>query len=157
MSTETLRPNAAGDETNIPDCVPNTGEAHWEDVDDVTPDDTTTRVRDNRDLPTTYLRDLYNLPAHSVGSGTINFIKIYFRCARYDGGNAKPSIKTHSTVYDGTEVTPSVSSTWTTYSQTYITNPYTGSAWTWDEIDALQIGVSLKAGSCLCLLHPGLC
>ena len=33
----------------------------------------------------------------------------------------------------------------TTFSEQWDTNPYTGSAWTWEEIDALEIGVALRS------------
>ena len=75
MATEILRPNSAGDETNIPYQSPDTGE-HWDKVDDITPDDDLTALYCGNG---TY-RDLYNLPNHSVGSGTINKITVYIRC-----------------------------------------------------------------------------
>ena len=141
MATEILRPNAAGDETSLPLQVPDTGE-HWDKVDEVTPDDNSTLVGNNS---TSYKRDLYNLPAHSEGSGTINFIKVYFRTHKYSvagTGYAKPSIKSNSTVTDGTEVEQTT--TWTTYSQQWNTNPADSQPWEWADIDALQIGVSIK-------------
>ena len=42
MATEILRPNAAGDETNLYIQLPNEGE-HWDKVDEVTPDENTVR------------------------------------------------------------------------------------------------------------------
>jgi hypothetical protein len=142
MATETLRPNAAGGETGL-DQFPSSGE-NWDKVDEATPDDGSTYVEP--DDTGYFQRDLYNLPAHSEGSGTINFIKIYFRCKRDVTGApayAKPSLKSNSTVTDGTQVT--LTNAWTTYSQQWNTNPADGEAWEWDDIDALQIGVSLKA------------
>lgn len=144
MATETLRPNAAGDETSINTQYPSSGE-HWDKVDEETADNDTTKVYNWQ--VTSYQRDLYNLPASS-GSGTINFIRIYFRVKNYGNSNgcAKPSLKSDSTVTDGTEVSPSPLNTWITYSQQWNTNPADGQAWEWADIDALQIGVSLKAG-----------
>jgi len=141
-ATETLRPNAAGDEESITNSTSGAGN-HWADVDDVTPDGGTTRVWDN--AIGTYQRDLYNLPTHSVGSGTINFIKIFFGL-RSPTGTAvygKVSQKSGTTISNGTEF--STTSTDYSYfaSQTFTTNPATGVAYTWAEIDALQIGVSL--------------
>ena len=51
-------------------------------------------------------------------------------------------IKTNGVEYNGTEET--VTTSYATYSYQWNTNPQTGSAWTWDEIDALQIGVGLR-------------
>ena len=137
---ETLRPNAAGDECNIEgedgcSACPN----HYDCVDEVEADDATTIVLT---LAATYQRDLYNLPASS-GSGTINFIKIYFRCRGPDA-KARPALKSNSIVTDGTEI--ATNGGYTTYSQQWNTNPATSQPWgsDWSVIDALQIGVSLK-------------
>ena len=43
MAIETLRPNAAGDETNIPIQVPSSGE-HWDKIDEETSDEDSTYV-----------------------------------------------------------------------------------------------------------------
>lgn len=149
MATETLRPNATGDEESITSATSGAG-LHWQDVDEEVADDGTTKVYL---ASTTYLRDLYNLPAHSVGSGTVNFIKIYFRAAGHTTGYAKPSLKSDTTVTDGTEVGMPASDDYTTFSQQWNTNPADSAAWEWADIDALQIGVSLKnsaAGYTLC-------
>jgi len=60
---------------------------------------------------------------------------------------AKAAIKTNGTVYTGSEET--VGTSFTTNSYQWTTNPDTGSAWTWDEIDALQAGVELKSGGAI--------
>jgi len=52
-------------------------------------------------------------------------------------------IKTYDTEYDGTEESV-VGTAFDTKSYQWTTNPNTSAAWTWDEIDALQIGVDLK-------------
>jgi len=142
---ETLRPNAPGDECSIPfekgAACPN----HYQNVDEVSPDDSGTYVRLKTPYDT-WKRDLYSLPASS-GSGTINFIKIYFRCCRYENyvAYAKPSLKSNSTVTDGTQILPPRDQGWTTYSEQWNTNPANGQPWgsDWSVIDTLQIGVSL--------------
>jgi len=142
MATLTLRPNAVGDEESITSSTSGAGN-HWQDVDEATPDETTTQVYTTS---TTYQRDLYNIPNHTSEASAINFIKIYFRCynQQWAGSSwAKPSLKSNSTVTDGTEV--SLTTTWTTYSQQWNTNPADSAAWEWADIDALQIGVSLIA------------
>lgn len=141
MAVETLRPNAAGDETNLVP-IPGTGEANWEDVDEAVTDEDTTYVRYGL---AAWKKDLYNLPAHS-GSGTINSVTVYARCR----ANGSPIVqtsaiircKTNGTVYEGNEIT--VTTSYVNYSKAWATNPNTGSAWTWTEIGALQIGVGLR-------------
>jgi hypothetical protein len=145
MATEILRPYAAGDETSISNQSPTSGE-HWDKVDEETPDENSTYVYPYS-VPSGYQRDLYNLPASSIPDGaTINFIKIYFRVRVYladKSAYAKPSLKSNSTVTDGTEI-HITSNIWTTYSEQWNTNPADGEAWEKADIDALQIGISLK-------------
>jgi len=140
MATETLRPNGAGDETSLTP-YPGTGEANWEDVDEAIPDDDSTYVKST---DVSWLRDLYNLPGHS-GSGAVNSVTVYARCKRStsaDRTSLKIAIKTGGVAYESAEI--DTTTTYTDYSHTWTTNPNTGSAWTWDEIDSLQVGTTLR-------------
>lgn len=149
MNTETLRPDASGDDTNIPVQYPDSGE-HWAKVDDVNPDDNNSYVQQDS---LEWDRDLYNLPAHS-GSGTINKVTLYFRVmAAGSTAKVKGAIKSDSTVTETAQKDPYGdfgATTWGTYSQEWFTNPATGLSWTWDEIDALQIGVALYIQNTRC-------
>lgn len=145
MDVETLRPDAPGDETSIEIQEPDSG-AHWEKVDEVIPDDGT--YVESRGYG--YQRDLYDLPA-SAGSGTINKITVFFRC-KTDWKttlHAKASIKSDTTVTDGAEKTFKNNDVWQSFSQEWAANPAPPGtdAWTWADIDALQIGISLEADS----------
>jgi len=147
MATEILRPNAPGDECNINSqqycsACPN----HYTCIYVV---DDGTRVN-NYAEDNNWQRDLYSLPNHSEGNGTINSVKVYIRAWTVAAYPDKPSyartaLKTHGVAYDGDEHSIPSTGVWTNYSQTYTTNPNTRESWTWAEIDALQIGVSLKA------------
>ena len=143
VNCEILRPDAAGDEEALTP-YPANGGHNWDRVDEASTDEDDTYVKILMD---TDKRDLYSLPASS-GSGTINFIKVYFRCKLIDmggaQGQAKASIKSNSTVTDGDWKDP-LDYSWHTYSQQWNTNPAPPGtdAWTWDDIDALQIGVFL--------------
>lgn len=141
MATEILRPNAAGDETAIELQYPNST-SHWDKVDEAVADDLATYVAN--DATPAYERDLYNLPSHSVGAGTINSITLYLRVWRYGtSDNVKASLKTGGSVYDSAALNPTPAYTWVTVSWLQTVNPKTSAAWTWDDIDALQIGASL--------------
>ncbi|MBU4539600.1 MAG: hypothetical protein KJ689_13560, partial [Bacteroidetes bacterium] len=147
-SIEILRPNAVGDEENIAVGTGGTG-LHWSAVDEETPDNLVTNVSNNNDA-VNYQRDLYNIPNHSAGSGAINFIKVYTHVFSYPGGNSvKIAIKSGigtgapTTASESAEISPTPN-TWETHSNQWDTNPATGQAFTWAEIDNLQIGVSLK-------------
>ena len=140
VSRETLRPNAAGDETAIPTQYPDST-YHWDKVDEVEADDDTTYVSSVDSGA--WQRDLYNLPAHSVGSGTISKITIHLRI--YYGNiddYAKACLKTGGTVYESGNL-PRTVSAWKSASWEQATNPKTGVAWTWDDIDALQVGATI--------------
>ena len=139
-ATETLRPNAAGDEADILEQIPTGGE-HWDKVDEVIPDDDTTYLRTNT---FEWQEDLYNIPSHSTGSGSINYVKVYAVAKSITAGQTTvyTQIKTNGVEYDGTAY--ATTTNYATYSHRWDTNPQTGQAWTWDEIDALQIGVGLR-------------
>jgi len=59
-----------------------------------------------------------------------------------EGCLGKVAIRTHDTEYYGDE--EALTTSYVTYSKQWDTNPNTGSAWTWDEIDALEIGATIK-------------
>jgi hypothetical protein len=136
----TLRPSGAGAETNLH----KTGAAtNWQCVDEETPDEATTTVYSPEEASSSYIRDLYNLPA-SGGSGTINKITVYARgyYPHYtlDLG-MKTVVKSGGTIDES--VVHKIDSTWTTFSDEWALNPDDSEAWEWADIDALQIGVAL--------------
>jgi len=145
VAVETLRPDAAGDNTNIPEQYPASGE-HWDKVAEAEADDFSTYVST---VQTSYAMDLYNIADSSIGTGTIHKLTVYFCISGDDGGGvgyAKALVKTYGTVYPGSEETQT-GKTFDIRSYEWTTNPDTGVAWTWDEINALQIGIELKSGS----------
>ncbi len=165
-----LLPNAPGDETKIRSQYPDTGE-HWDKVDDMPADDEQTflsSVYFNQ-----YRTDLYNLTDHKpFEEGVVKEIKsvtIFFRFAGSaddsdhkgnhggnHGGNhdsdhdgyAKPVIKTYGNVYEGKEEVQK-GGTYVTRSYEWKGNPATAKRWTWDEVNSLQAGVSLKGDKIL--------
>lgn len=150
-NTEILRPNGQGSETNLDWdywCVYKYGKAHWECVADVSPDGWGTCV--GSDAATDYRRDLYALQNHSKGSGVINKVTIFITFEGNKPGNTsyyKPSLRTYGESYNGTEISEGISGEWLTRGQEWVRNPKTVSNWTWEEIDLLEVGVSVKKGS----------
>ncbi len=147
MATEILRPNSIGDETNIASQYPSSGQ-HWDKVDEAVAD-TATRVYT---LANSFQRDLYNLPPHGGGSGLVDKITLYFavKVSRTDS-RVKGAIKSDGIVAETPKEVP-YGEDYITYSKEWATNPADGEAWEWADIDALQIGVSLKGatGSAYC-------
>jgi hypothetical protein len=111
-TTDTLRPNAAGDDTAISFQYPNSG-AHWDKVDDVTSDNWSTYVYTRS---TNYQRDLYNIPSLNITEETINDVTVYFTAAKdpdayqiyaipYEGSLSYGYIKTIETDTSGNNTT----------------------------------------------------
>ena len=140
----TIRPNGVGSNSDLQDvnCSPN-----WQCVDEVTPDEDATHVAGNG---VSFLTDTYTADDHTSETGTIDSVKISMRVAGDSSGKkARTSIITHGSQYDGTDIVLSTVGSYTNYSTTYTVNPFTGSAWSWNEIDDLEIGVSIrKEGLC---------
>ena len=145
MSTETLRPNAAGSLTNIALQYP-ASTYHWDKVDETTADGSGTYLYETN---TTIQYDLFNLSAPTLSdSAAINSVTIYAVCRR--GVSSPYSIKaqivtrTNGSTYYGT-LTPLYATDWSeVLSKEYISNPHTGSAWTKSELTDLQAGIGLR-------------
>jgi hypothetical protein len=147
--SEVLLPNASGDETEIDSQFPDNGE-HWDKVNDMPADDGKTYLSTTRFNK--YETDLYNLTDHQpFVNGVVKDIKsvtVFFRFAdASDPGDhdayAKALIKTHGNVYEGKEEIET-SGTYVTKSCEWKGNPATAKLWTWDEVNDLQAGISLK-------------
>ena len=143
MAIETLRPNADG---TYQDFSPKGGGAHYVEVDEVTPDDFATYV--SKWVGAAWDdEETFGLPNHSEGSGTINQVKVYVRAARDPANTAlmKVAVYTHGTLYVGDA--ENLGTLFAPISYQWNTNPYTGSPWTWDEVDALEIGFQTGNGN----------
>jgi len=99
---------------------------------------------------------LYQIPDHSTqtASGDINYVEVYMVSKVQEVKNpaAYVHIKTNDVEYNGTE--ENLTTSYATYSYQWTDNPSTNTTWTWDEIDALEIGVGLREPK---KVHPELC
>jgi len=142
-----LRPNAAG---YIAQLHKNPASGYnWDKVDEVDPDDFSTYVYISETDEASY--DLYNIQNKpSAVVGTINSVKVYVRTL---GDETAPEeaiyIRTHEIIYSGEYVAQQHS--WKLKSYIWNVNPNTELSWTWDEINALQIGIYLQPP--VCYLH----
>ena len=122
--------------------IPSSTDGHYTAVDEATPNDADYVYDDSQGGSWVY--DLYGIPNHTTEIGDISSVTIYTRCY---GGHAsdhcRTAIKSDSTITYGAAHSPGA--TWTPYSVTYTTNPADSSSWTWDDVDSLQIGVSLNS------------
>jgi hypothetical protein len=137
----TLRPNGVGHVTflSVSGATDN-----YEAVDEVTYDTSTYvyRIQSGAYWGVDYYQT-ENAPA--ISSSTINSVTIKFRGIKNAGlgVEGRTQIYTYSQYING-DATTLGSSYANVYSQEYLTNPYTGEAWTWTEINDMEIGVGLK-------------
>jgi len=118
--------------------------AHWELVDDpIDSPDTNTRIWPNHDDDNEY--ELFQVANHdpAIHAGTISKIRVYFRLTHDTGDTAQlaGTVRVGSTTDTGTYYSGGVYPAWETKYEEWVTNPDTSSAWTWSDIDSLQIGV----------------
>lgn len=137
---QVLRPNGVGQHTDIPYQYPDEG-AHWEKVDEATPDEDDTYLYVH--YPDDHY-DLYTIENPVTGAETITKVTITVRCR--DLGDTPHSVvstelKTGGSLFHGTQHT--LSGEYENYSEVYYENPDTGNPWTWAEVAALEAGVFL--------------
>ncbi len=155
FGSEIIVPDAPGDDTEIPTQHPSSGE-HWDKVDDQpTPDDFDTYV--STESSRHWEKDLYNLSDYTGAGGdeTITDVTVYFRYAA--GGSyevrAMAEIKTHDEAFSGPTVSQS-GTTFVTESWQCPVNPATDDPWTWEEINDLQAGITMRGDH---RTRPALC
>jgi flagellin-like protein len=141
-----LRPNADTTDRDLQTTGATSG-YHYTCVDDVAQDGAATYVSTASGHDNFWTDDVYEFqnPAHT---GTVAYITIngVARTTVSSGGYMQLAMTTHGQEFDGSAnpgIGNPLTSSWLEYTAVWKTNPYTGVAWTWAEIDALQIGVSL--------------
>lgn len=123
---------------------PNTGSNH-EKVNEASSDSDTSYVYD--DVATQAdVWDYYLFDA-GPGAGTINSVTESMYCKYVTSADHKTQfvMVTHSTNYSSGWVT--LTTAYALYTKAYATNPFTGSAWTWAEIAAIQAGPRFYSSS----------
>lgn len=139
-----LRPNGFGYQETIrfSQCDPG---LHWMCVDDVEPDYGDTAVHDGANYDA---MDLY-LVEDTVESGDITGVTVFSVLTAPGIGQsiyAQIVMATHNSVYGGVSFAPAMD-VWGLYYKQWSGNPYTGTAWTWNEINDIQIGMRLHGTS----------
>jgi len=135
---DTLRPSAPG---TVNELVATNCPANWQCVDESTSDGDDTYVESSG---TVSHADLYRIAVPADTSCTITSVTVHVLARqRIKTAYAKAVLQTYATTYEGPEET--LSDTYVDYNVQWTSNPFTGSAWTWSEVAALQIGVSLRS------------
>lgn len=141
---ETIKPSGAG---SLSENQPIGSVNNWACVDEDTPDQNTFV----RNFDTEFKTDLYT-GANSIPEGsTINSVAVHFRVrgvqTQMPGDGVvkiKPVINESGVTTEGTEITPSTS-VYTTYNEVWSVRPSDGNAWTLEDINALEFGISQRA------------
>lgn len=143
MPTLTLYPNA---DESVTMSQYGSGTGNYGRINETTQDDTNGVTTSS----TSGQVDLYGLPDPSQG-GTINSVTVHFRSKwDYTGtlinqSYATPQVRIGGTTYSATE--QGLGSTFQGYSRAWSTNPNTESAWTWQNINDLIVGLRMNAGT----------
>lgn len=137
----TFRPNGIGDKEELSCYHPTESPDNYEVVDEATPND---GYDFNFLVRQSDKEDLYQIPNHTTEDGPISKVAIFYRVIGEANSSAQAAayIKTGGSEFQ--ETLHNINSQWTTYSYSWTTNPDTAAAWTWSDIDSLQIGVQLK-------------
>jgi hypothetical protein len=139
-----LRPEGNGFITGL---TKSTGDANYKCVDESIANEDTDYVYAVGGVTDTYVIQ------DSSHSGIIDNITVYARMRMYNNLEILPctanwgkiTLRVNGYYYNSS--TFLLAESWVTYTYKWTTNPNTGSAWTWDDIDSLQAGISL-GGSC---------
>jgi len=144
--SEVLRPNGSGASSQLTDS-PTSG-SNWQKVDEVSSDGNSTYVRGNS---SSWRRDSYAVQDHSAGAGTIDSVVVHIMAQRQGGGSqgARTSVRVGGSYDDGSTINLNPVGSYTDFSTTYDFNPTTSAPWSWTDIDAMEIGVSIQnSGRC---------
>lgn len=136
---EILRPMGTGAsaENNETGCS-----SHWQCVDEATADGDLSYVRGGNS--TSWKSDSYATEDGS-GTGTIDSVAIYVQTKTWSSSpKARTVVRLAGTNYFGAEIDLTAVSSYTDFFTSYATNPNTAAAWTWAEVDAMEIGVSFQ-------------
>jgi len=152
IRTETLRPSGLGTiDVRNPNNLNHT--TNWatanSQIDEESPNDADYfGIFSDSSVLSIFGRRSFTLPNVSL-VGIIESVAVVFRVqGHHPSGHdvdhywAKPILYTHGAEYTGNEY-HTAQDVWATCTQTWTANPNTNQPWTWDEINALEAGVSL--------------
>jgi hypothetical protein len=113
-------------------------------VNDISSDGDATHLENTHSA---YTESSWSLTNPTSTSGVVDSIVASMVIARFSSDNnrkARLVLHTNGGSYNGSEVDVDAVSSYTEYTRTWATNPATGAAFTWAELNSLEIGVDLK-------------
>lgn len=150
MATEILRPAAAGYLMSLSKYP--SGNSGFDCIDEETLDNTDYVYWPTSPQSEGWCFFTLSTPSDIQPGDTINSVTVFSRHRRmtYSGATytkGKLAIYIGETRYEGSYFTPVYDNYTKEYSLEYLTNPFTGAAWTYDDLLELQAGVLCKAGN----------
>lgn len=144
--TLVLLPNGIGTYNQL---TPGSGDSsiHYENIDEYpTPDNSGTY---NYNSAGSDQKDTYQFQ-NSAYLGVITNVATTIRWqVSTSGGAGYAVILTYGNIYYSSALSASGYGVWTTVTKNWATNPYTGAAWTWAEISALEVGTRGTTKICM--------
>lgn len=144
--SEILRPNADTAFLGLY-IFPNTGESHFQDVDEVVSDEDATYLYWESGAVSSS-SDYFDFPDSSIGSGTILSVEIHamVKCTPVGAGNETVTLTYWNIEGSGWSSNIQIARTgfYTEISWSMTTNPVTDLPWTWTEINEMRIGITLR-------------
>lgn len=123
---------------------PDVGNEHWQNVDEAVADGDTTML--NRTVAAALKTEVWTMEDHTTEVDDITSVTVYFtmKASGWDGGehNVEHLCGNYSISMDNEWIEPT--SDYAVYSKEYTTSPTDGQPWDWDEVDNMQLGVSIS-------------
>jgi hypothetical protein len=144
-------PNANGFHADLPPIVPNGGEAAWEDVDEVVPDDATTYIGADADAAGNILYGSFAIPpVGAIPGGERIFcveVRLRLRLGATSDALIAPLVRAGGETYLGRPISiEGTGTTWFDVKEDFYTNPDTGLPWLVAEVDAAEYGMAILEG-----------
>ncbi len=137
-----LAPNGPGNLTQFDTSVPIAATPHWQNVDEVIPDDTDL----NRHSASAGATDLYALEDFAL-AGTIRAVKGMWRMERFAGGGGGPDeIVWRENGSTSQQAFTGLTTTFTTNSKIWTSPPQSGGPWDVTKLNGLELGASHANG-----------
>ena len=140
MTVATLRPNS--DEST--GCLVNPSGSHYSTLNESTTNDSTYIISPNNG---SWGEDRLGLPNHSSESVVISNVRLYTRIKNVNGlsniAHYQIGLYVNSTAYRIASAYAPES--WTNLYNDWTTNPNTSAAWSWSDIDNLQVLIKLES------------
>lgn len=143
----TLRPDGQWSTYYYWNDYPDVGNEHWQNVDEAVADGDTTML--NRTVGAALKTEVWTIEDHTTEVDDIASVTVYFtmKASGWDGGehNVEHLCGNYSISMNNEWI--EITSDYVEYSKVYLTSPTDGQPWDWEEVDNMQLGVSVSGSA----------